>query len=77
MSQGLVYRYDVTKAQDGVGGEEGTFCLCTLWYEVLCGDFMSYSLKILSEYRTIEAAARAGEWDKSLLVRAIAMFEVR
>lgn len=30
--QGLVYRYDVTKTDDGVGGEEGTFCLCTLWY---------------------------------------------
>ncbi|GJE98224.1 glycoside hydrolase family 15 protein [Phanerochaete sordida] len=30
-SNGLVYRYDVTKAEDGVGGEEGTFCLCTLW----------------------------------------------
>lgn len=30
--QGLVYRYDVNKADDGVGGEEGTFCLCTLWY---------------------------------------------
>jgi GH15 family glucan-1,4-alpha-glucosidase len=29
--QGLVYRYDVTKSDDGVGGEEGTFCLCTLW----------------------------------------------
>ncbi|CAK5276639.1 unnamed protein product, partial [Mycena citricolor] len=27
----LVYRYDVSKADDGVGGEEGTFCLCTLW----------------------------------------------
>ncbi|GJJ11328.1 hypothetical protein Clacol_005560 [Clathrus columnatus] len=24
-------RYDVNKASDGVGGEEGTFCLCTLW----------------------------------------------
>jgi len=29
--QNLVYRYDVNKADDGVGGEEGTFCLCTLW----------------------------------------------
>lgn len=29
--QGLVYRYDVEKTEDGVGGEEGTFCLCTLW----------------------------------------------
>ncbi|KAF7368681.1 Glycoside hydrolase family 15 protein [Mycena venus] len=27
----LVFRYDVTKSDDGVGGEEGTFCLCTLW----------------------------------------------
>ncbi|KAH9919187.1 glycoside hydrolase family 15 protein [Epithele typhae] len=30
-SNGLVYRYDVSKTDDGVGGEEGTFCLCTLW----------------------------------------------
>lgn len=30
-AQGLVYRYDVSKTDDGVGGEEGTFCLCTLW----------------------------------------------
>ncbi|TFL03139.1 glycoside hydrolase family 15 protein [Pterulicium gracile] len=30
-SNGLVYRYDVKKADDGVGGEEGTFSLCTLW----------------------------------------------
>lgn len=29
--QNLVYRYDTLKAEDGVGGEEGTFCLCTLW----------------------------------------------
>jgi hypothetical protein len=26
--QNLVYRYDVRKTDDGVGGEEGTFCLC-------------------------------------------------
>ena len=30
-SNNLVYRYDVTKSDDGVGGGEGTFCLCTLW----------------------------------------------
>ncbi|PIL34777.1 hypothetical protein GSI_02564 [Ganoderma sinense ZZ0214-1] len=30
-SNGLVYRYDVSKTDDGVGGDEGTFCLCTLW----------------------------------------------
>ncbi|XP_006457663.1 hypothetical protein AGABI2DRAFT_181791 [Agaricus bisporus var. bisporus H97] len=30
-SNNLVYRYDTRKSDDGVGGEEGTFCLCTLW----------------------------------------------
>ncbi|OSC98195.1 glycoside hydrolase family 15 protein [Trametes coccinea BRFM310] len=54
-SNGLVYRYDVKKTDDGVGGEEGTFCLCTLW--------------------CIEALARAGEYDKSMLNKAVAMFE--
>ncbi|KAH9948315.1 glycoside hydrolase family 15 protein [Amylocystis lapponica] len=54
-SNGLVYRYDVTKTDDGVGGEEGTFCLCTLW--------------------TIEALARAGEFDKASLAKAVGMFE--
>lgn len=56
LSQGLVYRYDFDKADDGVGGEEGTFCLCTLW--------------------CVEALARAGEYDKALLTRAVSMFEV-
>ncbi|KAI9460245.1 glycoside hydrolase family 15 protein [Lactarius psammicola] len=27
----LVYRYNTFESDDGVGGEEGTFCLCTLW----------------------------------------------
>ncbi|KAI0042680.1 glycoside hydrolase family 15 protein [Auriscalpium vulgare] len=27
----LVYRYNTQESDDGVGGEEGTFCLCTLW----------------------------------------------
>ncbi|CAL1713826.1 unnamed protein product [Somion occarium] len=54
-SNGLVYRYDVNKSDDGVGGEEGTFCLCTLW--------------------CIEALARAGEFDKAMLSKAVAMFE--
>jgi len=30
-SNSLVYRYDVSKSDDGVGGEEGFFSLCTLW----------------------------------------------
>ncbi|TFK48859.1 glycoside hydrolase family 15 protein [Heliocybe sulcata] len=54
-SNNLVYRYDVSKTDDGVGGEEGTFCLCTLW--------------------CIEALTRAGEYDRSMLERAVAMFE--
>ncbi|CDO72280.1 Glycoside Hydrolase Family 15 protein [Trametes cinnabarina] len=54
-SNGLVYRYDVKKTDDGVGGEEGTFCLCTLW--------------------CVEALARAGEYDKAMLERAVGMFE--
>ncbi|TBU39361.1 glycoside hydrolase family 15 protein [Dichomitus squalens] len=54
-SNGLVYRYDVSKTDDGVGGEEGTFCLCTLW--------------------CIEALARAGEYDRAMLNKAVAMFE--
>ena len=31
----LVYRYDVTKSDDGVGGEEGFFSLCewNIWIE--------------------------------------------
>ncbi|GBE78663.1 Uncharacterized protein SCP_0115540 [Sparassis crispa] len=54
-SNGLVFRYDVAKTDDGVGGEEGTFCLCTLW--------------------SIEALARAGEFDKTMLTKAVTMFE--
>ncbi|KAF8434283.1 glycoside hydrolase family 15 protein [Boletus edulis BED1] len=54
-SNNLVYRYDVNKSDDGVGGEEGTFCLCTLW--------------------CVEALTRAGEFDRPLLRRAVAMFE--
>lgn len=31
--QNLVYRYDTTKSDDGVGGKEGTFGMCTLWLD--------------------------------------------
>lgn len=31
VSDGLVYRYDVDKAPDGLKGAEGTFNLCTFW----------------------------------------------
>ncbi|THH19714.1 hypothetical protein EW146_g1474 [Bondarzewia mesenterica] len=51
----LVYRYNTSESDDGVGGEEGTFCLCTLW--------------------CVEALTRAGEFDKAMLFKAVAMFE--
>ena len=36
-SNNLVSRYDVDKVNDGIGGEEGAFSLCTLWaVEALC-----------------------------------------
>jgi GH15 family glucan-1,4-alpha-glucosidase len=54
-SNNLVFRYDVNKSDDGVGGEEGTFCLCTLW--------------------CVEALTRAGEYDRTMLLKATSMFE--
>jgi GH15 family glucan-1,4-alpha-glucosidase len=30
-STGLVYRYNTTKSDDGVGGREGAFSMCTFW----------------------------------------------
>ncbi len=32
VSDSLVYRYDHEQSPDGVGGEEGTFSLCSFWY---------------------------------------------
>ncbi|KAJ3799957.1 glycoside hydrolase family 15 protein [Lentinula aff. detonsa] len=54
-SNNLVFRYDVHKSDDGVGGEEGTFGLCTLW--------------------CVEALTRAGKYDRSMLQKAVSMFE--
>lgn len=30
-STGLVYRYNTAKSEDGVGGHEGAFSMCTFW----------------------------------------------
>jgi len=30
-STGLVYRYDTSRSEDGVGGREGAFSMCTFW----------------------------------------------
>ena len=32
VSDSLVYRYNAEATPDGVGGEEGTFSICTYWY---------------------------------------------
>lgn len=32
VSDSLVFRYDTGQSSDGVGGEEGTFSLCSFWY---------------------------------------------
>ncbi|RLV49770.1 glycoside hydrolase family 15 protein [Nocardioides mangrovicus] len=32
VSDSLVFRYDTERSTDGVGGEEGTFSLCSFWY---------------------------------------------
>ncbi|MDH3770539.1 MAG: glycoside hydrolase family 15 protein, partial [Nitrospirota bacterium] len=31
VSNGLVYRYNITESTDGLNGEEGTFNICTFW----------------------------------------------
>ncbi|ORX47962.1 Six-hairpin glycosidase [Hesseltinella vesiculosa] len=51
----LVFRYNFLTTDDGVGGEEGAFSMCTFWL--------------------VEALARAGKYDKKLLLRANVMFE--
>ncbi|TIC13498.1 putative glycosyl hydrolase [Wallemia mellicola] len=48
-SNNLVSRYDVTKVNDGIGGEEGAFSLCTLWTcEALCRAG-AYDKKLLTQ----------------------------
>ena len=74
--QGLVYRYDVSKSSDGVAGEEGTFCMCTLWYVFFCLLSSRNTLHQPPFVRCIEALTRAGQTDRQLLPKAVSMFEV-
>ena len=74
-----MYRYDVRKSADGVGGEEGTFCLCTLWYvaALVSKKDMGASTFLPSFFvRCVEALTRAGQLDRQLLPKAVSMFEV-
>ena len=70
----------MAKTNDGVGGEEGTFCLCTLWCVLfsmyLLNQVQKTALALVVMVRCIEALTRAGEVDKSLLPKAVNMFEV-
>ncbi|VDB99396.1 unnamed protein product [Peniophora sp. CBMAI 1063] len=45
----LVYRYNALTSDDGVGGEEGTFCLCTLWCIEALGRAGQYDKKMLEQ----------------------------
>ncbi|KIO26500.1 hypothetical protein M407DRAFT_243709, partial [Tulasnella calospora MUT 4182] len=45
----LVFRYDTTKAQDGVGGEEGAFSLTTLWAVEALGRAGQYEPELLNK----------------------------
>jgi GH15 family glucan-1,4-alpha-glucosidase len=44
---GFVYRYDTSKMDDGVGGKEGTFLMCTLWLIEALGRAGRYERKYL------------------------------
>ncbi|GMK53908.1 hypothetical protein CspeluHIS016_0104940 [Cutaneotrichosporon spelunceum] len=43
-----IFRYDVTKADDGIGGAEGAFSLCTLWCVEALTRVGEYDRKYLS-----------------------------
>jgi hypothetical protein len=86
----MVYRYDVSKTDDGVGGNEGAFCLCkhlihpphTAGLTQANRYFMVRACitptpdEIEIVYRGVEALTRAGQYDSALLLRARTMFEV-
>jgi len=49
----LVYRYDVSKSQDGVGGEEGAFVMCASWTIEALTRAGQYDKKLLSRARVM------------------------
>lgn len=44
-----VYRYNTALSDDGVGGEEGAFSLCTLWCVEACTRAGVYNKKYLEK----------------------------
>ena len=64
----------VRLVDDGVGGEEGTFCLCAKFAPLM---FLRTNIVITpGTLWCVEALTRAGQYDSALLSRAVAMFEV-
>jgi GH15 family glucan-1,4-alpha-glucosidase len=71
----LVFRYDVNKAEDGVGGQEGAFTMCT-W---VCAGFTFRKLTRDSLW-AIEALSRCGQYGgegdgQQMIKQAVRMFE--
>ena len=52
-SAGFVRRYDTDKVDDGVGGKEGTFTICTLWLVECLARAGQYDEKLLEEARKL------------------------
>ncbi|KAF1979500.1 glycosyl hydrolase [Bimuria novae-zelandiae CBS 107.79] len=52
-STGLVYRYNSTKSDDGVGGHEGAFSMCTFWLVEALTRAGTYESKYLPQAVTI------------------------
>ena len=50
-SNGLVFRYDVSKTRDGLSGEEGTFSICTFWMVEAMARIGKYEQEYLDKAR--------------------------
>ncbi|KDN47658.1 hypothetical protein RSAG8_03448, partial [Rhizoctonia solani AG-8 WAC10335] len=53
LTNNLVFRYDTSKTDDGVGGEEGAFSLCTLWAVEALTRVGTYDKKMLQRAVTM------------------------
>lgn len=53
LSNGLVYRYNVEQASDGLDGEEGTFNICTFWLAEALARTGRFDLQRLEESRLL------------------------